>query len=383
MIYFDYQATTPIDPKVLKAYNIYQKDFFANPSSNHAMGINANRELEEARNNIKKLINASSAHIYFTPSATISLNIALKSLLLTAPEKRRKILALKTEHKAVLETLEFMKTKGFVIELLPVNKNGIIDIQYFQKSIDKNTILVAVMHANNEIGVIQPVEKIGKICKKYGALFMVDGAQSFVKIPFDYARSNVDFYIASSHKIYGPKGVAFLLTSPKADIFLHPYVHGGGQEGNIICGTENVPAIAAFSKAATYASEKMSKESKKLKKLRDYFITSLQKQTLGIVLNGDKENRLPGNINITISGVPNYLLIEQINQEIMISAASACTNNSASKNSHVLAALGLSPENINASIRISFGRFTTLAEVKVLVRILTSSIHSTRKKINF
>jgi cysteine desulfurase len=372
MIYFDYAATTPVDKRVIKAMTPFLNEKFGNPSSMHSFSADTKKALEKSRSIIAKAINANSEEIVFTSSATESNNMALKGVAFA--KKSGHILVSSIEHDCVLNTAKWLGKNGFEVEFLPVDKNGIVDPKEVEKRIKKNTILVSVMHVNNEVGTIQPIEAIGKICKKNNIYFHSDAAQSFGKITIDV--TNIDLLTLSSQKIYGPKGAAALFI--KDGVKIEPVLHGGGQERGLRSSTENIPAIVGFAKATEICLSTMEKEQKRLTKLRDRIISTLIKEVPNCYLNGHKIKRIPNNVNIRFSFIEGEAILFMLNSYgIAVSTASACSSPKLEP-SHVLSSMGLKHEEAHGSIRISLGRWTKESEVSYLLKALPEVIKKLR-----
>ena len=371
-VYFDYAATTPVDPRAFKAMNPFFRDKFGNSVSLHSFGQEAKKALEKSREKIAGLLSCKPAEIIFTGSATESNNLALKGLAFA--NKKKHIIISSIEHPCVLETAEWLEKQGFKITKIPVNKEGLIDLGLLEKSIGKETLAVSVIHASNEIGTIQPIEKIGKICKEKGVYFHTDAAQSFGKVPLDLR--NVDLLTASSHKIYGPKGAAFLFV--REGVNIEPLLHGGGQEKGLRSSTVNIPAIVGFAKASEIAFSEIEEESKRLAKLRDKLIKGVLKIEESR-LNGHAQKRLSNNANFRFSFIEGESLILKLNEKgIAASTGSACSS-AKLEPSHVLLALGLKPEEAHGSLRVTLGRWTTEKEVNYFLKVLPKIVKSLRK----
>lgn len=373
-IYLDYAATTPVDKRVLKEMSPFFDKNFGNSMSLHSFGQTAKIALENSREAIAKFINAQAFEIVFTGSATESNNLALKGLALKNKEKNHIIIS-SIEHPCIIESANWLKKQGFEITELPVDKFGMVNPEDVKKAITKNTFLVSVIHASNEIGTIQPIEEIGKICKNVGVLFHTDASQSFGKINIDVKKNNIDLLTASSHKIYGPKGSALLYI--RKGIALEPILHGGGQENGLRGSTTNIPAIVGFSKAVEICAKEMTKDNKKLSRLRDKLI----KQVLKIKdshLNGHPTKRLSNNANFWFDFIEGEALLMQLDMEgIACSTGSACSSFKLEP-SHVLLATGLRPEQAHGSLRVSLGRQTTEKEINQLIKVLPKVIKKIR-----
>jgi len=374
IIYADHAATTPIDERVIKVMLPFFKEKFGNPSVIYDLGVEAKKAIEKSRNKIAELINASPDEIFFTSGGTESDNWAIKGIAETYPEKKH-IITSNIEHHAVLNTIEWLEAKGYEITYLKVDAQGLINPEDVEKAIRKDTLMVSIMHANNEIGTIEPIEEIGRICREKNVIFHTDAVQTLGKLPIDVKKMNIDLLSASSHKIYGPKGVGMLYV--RKDIEIAPLIHGGGQERKMRSGTENVPGIVGFAKALEIAHKNMNKENEKLKRLTDY----LKKEILSIEgthLNGHSILRIPGNLNFWFEGIEGEGLIMLLNEEgICASTGSACSTSSL-KPSHVLTAIGISPEHSHGSLRLTLGRSTTLKDIKFIAKIVKASVEKLR-----
>jgi cysteine desulfurase len=362
-IYMDNHATTPLDPRVLDAMMPYMTKVFGNAASrNHSFGWEAEAAVEKAREQIAKLIGATAKEIIFTSGATESNNLAIKGIAEMYRERGNHIITQVTEHKAVLDTCKRLEKSGYRVTYLPVKADGLIDLEDLKRAIDDKTILVSIMIANNEIGVIQPVAEIGKICREKGVLFHTDGVQAVGKIPVDVNAMNIDALSLSAHKIYGPKGVGALYVrrrNPRVQI--SEQINGGGHERGMRSGTLNVPGIVGLGKAAEIAGQEMKSETERLLKLRSKLQHKLESSLDYIHVNGSMEHRLPGNLNMSFVYVEGESLLMGIN-DIAVSSGSACTS-ATLEPSYVLKALGLGDDVAHSSIRFGLGRFNTEAEV--------------------
>ena len=377
-IYLDYAASTPIHPQVLRVINNHLKNNFANSMSLHFFGQKAATAVEESRRKIAQIINAKPEEIIFTSSATESNNLALKGVAFSAKKKGKNHLIVSSiEHDCVLESAKWLQTQGFKVSFLPVDKYGFINFDELKKLIGKNTFLVSVMHANNEIGTIQDIAEIGKICRQKSVYFHTDAAQTFGREKIDVEEMNIDLLTASSHKIYGPKGAALLYV--RKGVMIEPILHGGGHEGGLRSSTLNVPAIIGFAEASEIMQKEAKKENERLKKLRDYMIEQILIQIPRTHLNGHPQKRLANNINISFNGVEGESLVMELSfAGIAVSTGSACS----SKNlmpSHVLQALGLPPQEAHGSLRISLGRYTTKEEIDKTIFALKKNVEKLRK----
>jgi len=374
-IYLDYAATTPIDKRVVKVMLPYFEENFGNTMSLHSFGQEAKFALEQSRQILADLINAEPNEIIFTGSATESNNLALKGIAFANELKGNHIIISAIEHPCIIESAKWLAKQGFEITKLPVDKYGLVNPEDVKKAITPKTILVSIMHASNEIGTIEPIDEIGKICRQKGVYFHTDAVQSFGKIPIDVKKMNIDLLTASSHKMYGPKGVALLYI--RNGVKIEPILHGGGQENGLRSSTVNVPAIVGFAKAAEICKKEMSREALRLSKLRDKLIKSVLK-IKGSHLNGHPKNRLPNNANFRFEFVEGESLIMRLDLEgIACSTGSACSSIKLEP-SHVLTAIGLRPEEAHGSLRVSLGRFTSEKEINQLIKVLPGIVEKIR-----
>ena len=366
-IYLDYNSTTPTDPLVIKEMLPYFNEKYGNPASrNHGFGIEAKAAVADARKQIAQLINCNPKEIYFTSGATEAINLALKGLFESGFSDIKKYVTLPIEHKAVLDSLKYLKNKGLDIQVTEVNKDGLVNINAIAEILSHNAnSLVIIMHANNEIGVVQPIYGISKIVKQFDSYLFVDGAQSVGKIPIDVKELGIDMMAISAHKFYGPKGVGALYINRESKLQIASQIDGGGHESGLRSGTLNVPSIVGFGKAAELARRRLYKDTLKITKLRDMLLNELQANIDGITINGSMDARIPNNLNISFSGLDGDSLLVNID-DIAISNGAAC---SSSKNepSYVLKALGIDNKLAKASIRFGIGRNTTEEEIKYTV----------------
>ena len=362
-IYMDNHATTPLDPRVLEAMMPYLTNRFGNAASrNHPFGWEAEQGVETAREQIAKLIGATAKEIIFTSGATESDNLALKGVAEMYREKGNHIITAVTEHKAILDTCKRLEKEGFRVTYLPVQQDGRIDLEDLKRAIDDKTILVSIMFANNEIGVIQPVEEIGKICRERGVFFHSDATQAVGKVPVDVNQQNIDLMSISGHKMYGPKGVGALYVRRRNPrVQLTAMVDGGGHERGMRSGTLNVAGIVGLGAACEIAMKDMPQESCKLAGLRNRLKDKIMSQLDEVYVNGSEEHRLPGNLNISFAYVEGESLLMGIN-DVAVSSGSACTS-ATLEPSYVLKALGAGDDLAHSSIRFGLGRFNTEAEV--------------------
>src|SRR6185369_7582530 len=376
-IYMDNHATTPVDPRVLEAMLPYFTDKFGNAASrNHPFGWAAEEAVENARNQIAKLIGASAKEIIFTSGATESDNLAIKGVAEMYREKGNHIITAVTEHKAVLDTCKRLEKYGYRVTYLPVMKDGLIDLEDLKRSIDDKTILVTIMAANNEIGVLQPVEEIGKICRERGVIFHTDAVQMIGKVPFDVNKLNVDIASITGHKIYGPKGVGALYVRRKNPrVQVSAIIDGGGHERGMRSGTLNVPGIVGLGKACELCMLEMESETKKLSALRDKLEAGLTVLEESYV-NGNVNHRLPHVANISFKYVEGEGLMMAM-KDLAVSSGSACTSASLEP-SYVLKSLGLSDDLAHSSIRFGLGRFTTEEEVDYAIKVTKEAVTNLR-----
>lgn len=374
----DYQATTPMDPRVFAAMTPYFMEKFGNPhSSGHKFGWEAEAATDLAREQVAALINANEKEIVFTSGATESNNLALKGIAKFYGDKKNHIITIVTEHKCVLDTCRHLEREGMNITYLPVQKNGLIDLAELEKAITDKTVLISVMAVNNEIGVIQPLTEIGALCRKHGVFFHTDAAQGFGKIPLDVEAMNIDLMSISGHKIYGPKGIGALYVRRKPRIRLIPMINGGGQERGFRSGTLPTPLIVGLGEAARIAKEEMDKDYKHVTKLSERLYTGIMSKAKDIFLNGDKEQRYPGNLNLSFAYIEGESMIMAI-KDLAVSSGSACTSSSLEP-SYVLRSIGVGEELAHTSIRFGIGRFTTEEEIDYAIKVVTGSIDKLRE----
>ena len=361
-IYLDYQATTPLDPRVLDKMLPYFNERFGNPHSrNHHFGWEAEEATEIARGDVAKIINANPKEIVFTSGATESNNLAIKGVADFYGDKKKHIITCVTEHKCVLESCRFLSEKGFDITYLPVKKDGLIDMDTLRKSIRKDTLLISIMAVHNEIGVIQTLNEIGKLCKDNEIFFHTDCAQAVGKIPLDVNDMNIDLMSISGHKIYGPKGIGALYVRRKPRIRIKCMMSGGGQERGMRSGTLSPALCVGLGEACKICFNEMDDEQKKLESFRKRFLDTVMKTCKDVYLNGSEVSRIPGNLNLSFAYVEGESLMMGI-KDLSVSSGSACTSASLEP-SYVLRALGVEEELAHTSLRIGMGRFTTEDEV--------------------
>ena len=373
IIYLDYQATTPLRPEVLKAMMPYFKEKYGNPhSNNHSLGKDANLAVEKAKKNIASLINCEPEEIILTSGATESNNFAIKSIAESYGKEKIQIITLNTEHKCVIESCNFLEKRGYLVHYLEVEKNGIVNFLKLEKLIKDKISLVSIMHVNNEIGVIQPVNEIGKLCKKYGGLFHTDAAQTFSCLNIDVKKNNIDALSLSAHKIYGPKGIGALYINAKIKNIVRPLIDGGGQQNGLRSGTIATPLAVGFGEASVQIKTRLKKNFNYYKMLSNFFIRELKKNKIKFNINGDLKKRSPVNLNIAFLEVEANQLINFL-PETAISTGSACTSGNIEK-SHVLTALKIENSIIDSSIRISFGENTKKIDLIKIAKLINSAI---------
>jgi cysteine desulfurase len=375
-IYLDYAATTPTHPEVVQAMLPYFSDFFGNPSSIYSYGQESREAVENARTSVARLIGAKDEEIVFTGGGTEADNYALKGTAYAQEKRGNHIITTAIEHHAVLETCAFLEKRGFTVTYLPVDKYGLIDPESVKKALTPKTILVSVMHANNEVGTIQPLEEIGKITREAGVYFHTDAVQTAGHIPLEVNKLGVDLLSMSAHKLYGPKGVGALYI--RKGVMLTPFIHGGGQEKGRRSGTENVPGIVGFGKAAELALPEIDAEAVRLKALRDKLIEGILKLIPETHLNGHPVKRLPNNANISVDYIEGESMLLNLDlQGICASTGSACSSSSLEP-SHVLLALGLRHEQAHGSLRFTLGKWTTEADIDRVFEVLPKIIGNLR-----
>lgn len=380
-IYLDNHATTPVDKRVVEAMIPYFTEHFGNPSSiNHQYGWEAEAAVKQTRNIIAKTINASPEEIIFTSGATEANNLAIKGVAEAYFQKGQHIITLATEHNAVLDPCKYLETLGFEISILPVQKDGLINLDELQKTIRPDTILVSIMAANNEIGVIQPLAEIGKLCRTQDIIFHTDAAQAIGKIPLDVQTSQIDLMSLTAHKVYGPKGIGALYVRRRNPrVKLAAQQHGGGHERGMRSGTLYTPQIVGFGKAVEIANSEQEQENRRLTELRNRLWEPLS-TIEGIHLNGHPTQRLPGNLNISIEGVDGAALLLGLQSIMAVSSGSACSSTTTAP-SHVLTALGHSEKLAYASIRFGIGRFNTAEEIDTVAQQVISTVLSLRQTV--
>ena len=378
-IYLDNQATTPLDPIVFSAMEPWFTEKFGNASSrNHTYGWEAEEAVEIARESVAAIIGSLPKEIIFTSGATEANNIALQGAAKNYQNQGRHIITLKTEHKAVMDVCQHLSKDGFDITYLPVDKDGILNVNKFEDAIRDDTILASVMHVNNEIGVIQPIKELGAICKNKGVIFHVDAAQSMGKLSINVDDMGIDLLSISAHKFYGPKGVGALYVRRKNPrVQLQPIMFGGGHERGIRSGTLPVPNIVGFGKACDIAADVMIEENLRISQLRDSLLRGIRAENPNASINGCMEHRVAGNLNMSFPGANNEAIIAAV-PDIAISSGSACTT-STMEPSHVLLALGMSKEEAYSSLRFGIGRFNTEKDVETATKVINRCMQKLTK----
>jgi cysteine desulfurase len=379
-VYMDNHATTPMDPRVLEEMLPYFMEKFGNSASrNHSFGWSAEEGVELARERIAKLVGATTKEIIFTSGATESDNLAIKGVAEMYKEKGNHIITAVTEHKAVLDTCKRLEKYGYRVTYMPVQKDGLVDLEELKRAMDSGkTILVTIMAANNEIGVLQPFAEIGKLCRERGIIFHTDATQAVGKIPIDVNKQNIDLLSISAHKMYGPKGVGALYVRRKNPrVQISAIIDGGGHERGMRSGTLNVPGIVGLGKACAIASEEMTKEACHLAGLRNRLRDRIMGRLDEVYINGSMEHRLPGNLNISFAYVEGESLLMGIN-DIAVSSGSACTS-ATLEPSYVLKALGTGDDLAHSSIRFGIGRFNTEAEIDYVADRVVETVSRLRE----
>ncbi|NMG48585.1 IscS subfamily cysteine desulfurase [Azoarcus communis] len=376
-IYLDYSATTPVDPRVAQAMIPWLTEQFGNPASrSHAFGWAAEKAVEDAREQVAALVNADSKEIIWTSGATESNNLAIKGAAHFYKGKGKHVITLKTEHKAVLDTVRELEREGFEATYLDVQENGLVDLEAFKAALRPDTILVSVMFVNNEVGVVQPIAEIGELCRERGIILHVDAAQATGKVEIDLEKLKVDLMSFSAHKTYGPKGIGALYVRRKPRVRLEAQMHGGGHERGLRSGTLATHQIVGMGEAFRIAREEMASENERVRGLRDKLLKGLT-DIEATYINGDLEHRVPHNLNISFAYVEGESLIMAI-KDIAVSSGSACTSASLEP-SYVLRALGRNDELAHSSIRFTIGRFTTEEEIDFTIDLLHKKIGKLRE----
>ncbi len=377
-LYLDYQATTPTDPRVVEKMLPYFTEKFGNPHSRtHHYGWEAEKAVEVARAQIASLIGATAKEIIFTSGATESNNLAIKGVGRFYKDKRNHIITCVTEHKCVLDTCRHLEMEGFDITYLPVQQNGLIDLAVLEAAMTEKTVIVSIMAVNNEIGVIQPIGEIGKLCRERKIFFHTDGAQAVGKIPINVDEMNIDLMSISGHKLYAPMGIGVLYVRRRPRVRLVAMINGGGQERGMRSGTLPTPLCVGLGEACAIAEREMAAETERLKMLRDRFYDGINSRLSEVYLNGDLEHRIPGNLNLSFAYVEGEGLMMGVN-DLAVSSGSACTSASLEP-SYVLRALGVEEELAHTSLRIGLGRFTTEEEVDYAVEKIAFEVERLRQ----
>ena len=375
-IYLDYAATTPTHPEVVKAMLLYFSDNFGNPSSIHFFGQKAKTAIEEAREKVANLIGAENKEVIFTSGGTEADNFAIKGVAYALERKGNHIITTSIEHHAVLEPCKFLEKRGFQVTYLPVDEYGLVDPDDLKKAITDKTILISVMHANNEIGTIEPIAEMARIAKERGVCFHTDAVQTVGHLPINVDELGVDLLSISAHKLYGPKGVGAIYIRKGTRML--PFMHGGDQERRRRASTENVPGIVGFGKACEIAQREMSSERERLTSLRDKLIEGILQRIDHSRLNGHPTQRLPNNVNVSLEFVEGESMLINLDLAgIAASTGSACSSGSL-KPSHVLLALGLSPELAHGSLRFTLGRETTQEDIDYVIETLPPIVEKLR-----
>ena len=376
-IYLDYSATTPVDPRVAAKMIPFLTEHFGNPASrSHPFGWEAEKAAEEAREQVAQLVNADPKEIIWTSGATESNNLAIKGAAQFYKAKGKHLVTVKTEHKAVLDTMRELERQGFEVTYLPVQTDGLVDIEQFKDALRPDTILASVMYVNNEIGVIQDIAQLGEICRAKGVIFHVDAAQATGKVVIDLQQLKVDLMSFSAHKTYGPKGIGALYVRRKPRIRLEAQMHGGGHERGLRSGTLATHQIVGMGEAFRIAREEMATENERVRMLRDRLLSGLQDME-EVYVNGDMYSRVPHNLNISFNYVEGESLIMAI-KDVAVSSGSACTSASLEP-SYVLRALGRNDELAHSSTRFTIGRFTTEEEIDYTIDLVKSKIGKLRE----
>ena len=375
-IYLDNSATTKVRVEVLREMIPYFNEEYGNPSSIYCLGRRAKNAIENARKRVADLINAEKNEIYFTAGGSESDNIALKGIAYMLKNKGNHIITSKIEHPAILDSCKFLEEQGFEVTYLNVDDKGLVNLNELKSSITDKTILISIMFANNEIGTIEPIREISNIAKEKDILFHTDAVQALGNIEIDVKKLNIDLLSMSSHKIYGPKGIGALYVRKGVDF--KKLINGGHQEKNKRAGTENVPGIVGFGKACSIARDNMEDHIEKIKDLRDYFFSEVKNKINDIKINGDIQNRLPGNANVSFNGANGLeILLELDKKGIAVSTGSACSSGS-DKPSHVLTAIGLEKKYTSSAIRVSIGEFNKKWEIDYLLDNLVEIVKKIR-----
>ncbi|GFZ18850.1 nitrogen fixation S (NIFS)-like 1 [Actinidia rufa] len=377
-LYLDMQATSPLDPRVHDAMLPYNLSRYGNPHSRtHLYGWESDAAVEAARAQVASLINASPKEIVFTSGATEANNISVKGVMNFYKDKKRHVITTQTEHKCVLDSCRHLQQQGFDVTYLPVGPDGLVDLDQLRSAVRSNTGLVSVMMVNNEIGVIQPMEEIGKICKEFNVPLHTDAAQALGKVPIDVEKMNVSLMSLSGHKIYGPKGVGALYMRRRPRIRVEPQMNGGGQERGIRSGTVPTPLVVGMGAACELAMREMEYDERRINKLQERLLNGIRARLDGVVVNGSTERRYVGNLNLSFAYVEGESLLMGL-KEVAVSSGSACTSASLEP-SYVLRALGVDEDMAHTSIRFGIGRFTTEAEIDRAIELTVNQVEKLRE----
>lgn len=380
-VYFDHAATTPVHPDVLQAMLPYFGENFGNASSLHFMGQEAAKAVEQAREKVAQLINCDSKEIIFTGSGTEADNFALKGIAEKLKVRGNHIITSSIEHHAIDTTCRYLEKRGFKVTYLPVDKNGLVDPEDLKKEITDKTILVSIMHANNEVGTIQPIKELAQVAHEKGVLFHTDAVQTVGSIPVDVRDLGVDLLSLSAHKFYGPKGVGALFL--RKGVAIEPLIHGGGQEKNLRAGTTNVPGIVGLGKAAELAKKETNLRVEHNLTLRERLINGLEENLTDFLLTGHREKRLPGNVSICVNYIEGESMLLLLSIEgFACSSGSACTSGSLEP-SHVLLAMGIDPQLAQGSLRITLGRENTEEDIDRFLEVLPRVVNRLREMSPF
>lgn len=370
-IYLDYNATTPIDLQVIKSMQPYLKKYFGNPSSSHYFGQKAREAVEKARGQVANFLNCNTNEIIFTGGGTESNNYAIQGLAFALKNKGNHIITIRIEHPSVLEVCKFLESSGFEITYLPVNEFGLVSLSDLEEAIKPKTILITIMHANNEIGTIQPIDQISKLANKYNIIMHTDAAQSVGKIPTSINKLGVNMLSIAGHKLYAPKGIGALYVHK--DIRLTKLIHGAGQENNRRSGTENVLEIVGLGKACEIAVRDLDKNAANMRAMRDRLYNGLKKKISDFKLNSQFENCLPNTLNLSFKNIDANLLLNKIKNHLAVSSGAAC-HSGMNEISNVLKALNVPYEWAKGTIRFSTGKMTTIDEIDAAIDIITNTI---------
>lgn len=377
-VYLDYSATTPVDPRVAEKMIPYLCEKFGNPASrSHAYGWEAEKAVEEARAEVARYINADPREIVWTSGATEADNLAIKGVAHFYKDKGKHLITVKTEHKAVLDSMRHLETEGFEVTYMDVEENGLLDLAKLEAAIRPDTTLVSVMAVNNEIGVIQDIAAIGEMCRRHGVLYHCDATQAVGKMDLDTEKLKIDLMSLSGHKVYGPKGIGALYVRRKPRVRIEPQIHGGGHERGMRSGTLPTHQIVGMGEAYRFARLEQAEEIKRIAALRDRLKDGIEKNIPEIVINGDMEHRVCSNLNVSFNFIEGESLMMAV-KDLAVSSGSACTSASLEP-SYVLKSLGRSDELAHSSIRFTLGRFTTEEEIDFAVKLLTEKVAKLRE----